>query len=76
MAKNSQLKEIEEKIDAMVDKSEFLRNRVHQLEKLCNDHISNLNEYDREIEALIETVSELGTISTVSYSLLLRIVSA
>jgi len=47
----------------MVDKSEFLRNRVHQLEKLCNDHISNLNEYDREIEALIETVSEIGKIS-------------
>ena len=74
----------------MVDKSEFLRNRVNHLEKLCNDHISNrdarikklvqapvrwavhgslisnLNEYDREIEALIETVSELGTISTIS----------
>lgn len=47
----------------MVDKSEFLRNRVHQLEKLCNDHISNLNEYDREIEALIETVSVIGPIS-------------
>ena len=78
---------LKEKIDIMVDKSQFLRNRVHQLEKLCNDHISNrdprikkfiqapvcwavhgslisnLNEYDREIEALIETVSELGTIS-------------
>ena len=47
----------------MVDNSEFLRHRVHQLEKLCDEHISNLNEYDREIEALIETVSELGKIS-------------
>ena len=53
----------------MVDKSEFLRHRVHQLEKLCNDHISNLNEYDREIEALIETVSEIGKISNF-YSIL------
>ena len=44
------------------------RNRVHQLEKLCNDHISNLNEYDKEIEALIETVSELGKISIFNYS--------
>ena len=32
---------LKEKIDIMVDKSQFLRNRVHQLEKLCNDHISN-----------------------------------
>ena len=57
------LSELKEKINIMVSKSDFLRNRVHQLEKLCNDHISNLNEYDREIEALIETVSEIGQIS-------------
>ena len=46
-----------------MDKSVILKNRVNQLEKLCNDHISNMNEYEKEIEALIQTVSELDMIS-------------
>ena len=51
------------KLAEMVDKTLVLKSRVNQLEKLCNDHISNMNEYEKEIEALIKTVSELGTIS-------------
>ena len=46
-----------------MDKSVILKNRVNQLEQLCNDHISNMNEYEKEIEALIQTVSELGMVS-------------
>ena len=47
----------------VMNKSVILKNRVNQLEKLCNDHISNMNEYEKEIEALIQTVSELDMIS-------------
>ena len=53
----------------MVDKTLVLKSRVNQLEKLCNDHISNMNEYEKEIEALIKTVSELGTISVLDISI-------
>ena len=57
------------KLAEMVDKTLVLKSRVNQLEKLCNDHISNMNEYEKEIEALIKTVSELGTISVFDISM-------